>query len=100
MRSYLTMRRHPAVVVEEVSAATMEKVVAAALEEALGRTVIVHEAVFEAAEKREEVVWVGSVVMIRESLEAAAGARERVREPEPARERAVAVARAREREVV
>ena len=92
------MRRRPAAVEEEVSAATMEKVVAAALEVALGRTVIVHEVVFEAAEKREEVVWVESAVMIRESLEAAAGARERVREP--ARERAVAVARAREREVV
>ena len=70
------------VVVEEVSAATMEKVVAAALEVALGRTVIVHEVVFEAAEKREEVVWVGSAVMIRESLEAAAEALER----EPVRE--------------
>ena len=76
------MRRRPAVEVEEVSAATMEKVVAAALEVALGRTVIVHEAVFEAAEKREEVVWVESAVMIRESLEAAAEARER----EPVRE--------------
>ena len=76
------MRRRPVVVVEEVSAATMEKVVAAALEVALGRTVIVHEAVFEAAEKREEVVWVESAVMIRESLEAAAEALER----EPVRE--------------
>ena len=76
------MRRRPAVVVEEVSAATMEKVVAAALAAALGRTVIVHEAAFEAAEKREEVVWVESAVMIRESLEAAAGALER----EPVRE--------------
>ena len=76
------MRRRPAVAVEEVSAATMEKVVAAALEVALGRTVIVHEAVFGAAEKREEVVWVESAVMIRESLEAAAEALER----EPVRE--------------
>ena len=76
------MRRRPAVEVEEVSAATMAKVVAAALEVALGRTVIVHEAVFEEAEKREEVVWVESAVMIRESLEAAAEALER----EPVRE--------------
>ena len=73
-------------VVEEVSAATMEKVVAAALAAALGRTVIVHEAVFEAAEKREEVVWVESAVMIRESLEAAAEALERVPVWEPAPE--------------
>ena len=94
------MRRRPAVVVEEVSAATMEKVVAAALEAALGRTVIVHEAVFGAAEKREEVVWVGSAVMIRESLEAAAEALERVRETELAPEVVVQRARAREREAV
>ena len=85
---------------EEVSAATMEKVVAAALAAALGRTVIVHEAAFEAAEKREEVVWVESAVMIRESLEAAAGALERVRETELAPEVVVQRALVRAREAV